>query len=128
MKRHKRITFYISFLLLLTLACRTLSFNSSPTLIGDWEGQYEGNTVLMTFYDDDNMSISVNKYIDRGTYIVDYSASPILLELDLESYDELILILVEFIDQDTIRIGNNNPGEESPASFSESMIMNRISK
>lgn len=120
-----KIVFAVILILLVNLACRALSLNSGPSLVGTWESEYQGSSVIMTFNDDGSMVGYFNEEAQAGTYDVNYSASPHQLDLVFDAQDAPIFTIFEFIDEDTIRMENSNPGSSRPASFSDSIVMQR---
>lgn len=124
---HKVLKSFLAIVLILlsSLACRALSLNSGPSLEGTWRGNYQGFEIVFTFQSDGSMIGQFDDEIGLGTYEADYSTSPHLITMSYEVQDAPVFTIFEFIDDNTIRIENNNPGESRPTFFSDYILMRR---
>jgi len=117
---------FISFLLLTSLACQALSTLAGPSLVGRWEGEYEGDSVALIFYDDGTMTGIFNEDAQNGTYSTDTSTSPAELDIIFDGQDGgMVVTIFEFVDNDTIRMENSSPGDSRPTSFSDFILLHR---
>jgi uncharacterized protein (TIGR03067 family) len=106
-----------------SLACRAL--NTGPSLTGTWQGDYNGQQVTITFGSGDRLTMQVDSDSINGTYKADYSKSPIEIDIFTEG-TEPILTIIEFIDSDTLRMQNTQPGDPRPTVFDDALILNRV--
>ena len=98
----------------------------SELLIGDWEASEDGDTFILTFEEGD-LYISMGYDFVAGTYTVDFSTEPAQLDMQIDGTGE-VLTIIEFEDDNNIRIEDNIPGEERPTLFSEdSLSLRRVS-
>lgn len=115
----------IALLALSGIACRALSLNSGPSLEGTWRGEYEGFEIILTFNENGSMVGYFNEDTGVGTYEANYSTSPHELDMVYEDQDAPVQTIFEFIDDNTLRMENNSPGDSRPSSFSDYIVMQR---
>jgi len=126
MTHHRfRYSVVLIVLLLASPACR-FSSPAEPSIVGTWQGTYEGDSLEMTFEEEDRFVISVvGGQNTLGHYQVDTSTTPIQLSLTLDGGGS-ILTIVEFVDEDTVRLENTNPDDPLPTSFSDYIELHRV--
>jgi hypothetical protein len=93
-------------------------------LIGTWVGESsDGQSTAITFEDSGQFSITVGTDVEKGTYTADFSFRP--GHLDIEgtwTQGSKVTTIIEFVDDNHIRIGDIQPGQTRPATFSNSAI------
>ena len=128
---HNRRTLFhlaIAILVLVSAACTcALPFaDSGPSLVGTWEGTYDGDTITMTFEDDGNFVFEIDGTVtSSGRYVVDMSTTPIQFDIFPDSSGPISTI-IEFIDEDTLKMENNYEGQPRPATFSDTATFHRV--
>jgi hypothetical protein len=111
--------------------CPTNHHSAHPTLtslnralIGTWVGESsDGQSTAITFEDSGQFSITVGTDVEKGTYTADFSFRP--GHLDIEgtwTQGSKVTTIIEFVDDNHIRIGDIQPGQTRPATFSNSAI------
>ena len=98
----------------------------SARLIGEWISfSDEGGKASFTFTDGE-VVLTVDDDVGHGTYTVDFSSEPACINIQFEEVGE-VLSIIEFMDENTMRIENNNPGDERPIGFTdEALIFTRV--
>ena len=120
---HIRLSVALVVLLLASLACRF--FAADPGLVGTWQGSYEGDSIEITFGDDDRFEIYVGESVTLGHYRVDMSTTPIQLDL-VPDGGGAILTIIEFVDDDTLRMENTYNGQPRPTTFNDTATFYRV--
>ena len=122
----KRIRFILQFaiasvLLMMAAACAN---QSGSSIYGQWQGVYENDDVLMVMEKNGAVTISTLGSTYTGKFTLDESTTPMQFNMD---YEELgyIETIIEFVDEDTIRIENNIAGAARPTSFSDFVLLTR---
>ncbi|MBN2387615.1 MAG: hypothetical protein JXB85_11395 [Anaerolineales bacterium] len=124
MVRHRvRLAVVLIFLALTSLAC-TLSSLRGPSIVGTWQGTYDGDRIEMVFERDGHFVINVAGSTETGQYRVDMSTMPV--QLDLITDAGTILTIIEFVDNNTLRLENNYNDEPRPTAFSDTATFHRV--
>lgn len=114
----------VSILLVVSLSACATPFNSTPTIVGTWRGEYLGSTVLMSFNEDGTINIYLYGGFQNGTYTINTDVAPHQLDLTFPDA-ETIHTIVELVDADTLKMENVYPGVERPSAFSDFVILER---
>jgi hypothetical protein len=109
----------------LACSCPLSGLISGLSIVGTWEGTYEGDDVRMVFESNGDFSIFVAADSETGKYTLDKGTSPHQLDLTYSDGREIFTIL-EFTDNDTIRMENNTPSGERPTGFSDTITLRRV--
>jgi opacity protein-like surface antigen len=110
-----------SALLLSSAACANQP--ESP-IYGQWRGMYENNEVLMIIERNGTITISTLGSTYTGTFTFDDTTTPIQFNMDYEGLG-YIETIIEFVDENTIRIENNIAGDPRPTTFSDFVLLTR---
>ena len=104
----------IIFIILLLFSCSKKYYESD--LYGSWKGQYENKEVLFTFNKDKSFKLSIkgpvpeSNEILNGIYKLDFTKKPIPLSLkNIKQLNHPLHTIVEFMGDDSIRLGNFSP-------------------
>jgi hypothetical protein len=100
----------------------SINTTGEPSLIGMWKGEYGGSEVIMTFEANGNISIAVYGDLKGGTYSVDYKTKPYQLDLVIKDNGTIQTIL-EFVDNNTIKIENVYAGDARPTEFKDFFLL-----
>ena len=123
---NKKFRFIIQFavasaLLLISAACAT---QSGPSIYGQWRGVYENDDVLMVLEKDGTITISTLGSEYTGTFTLDQTTTPLQFDMNYEGLG-YIETIIEFVDENTIRLENNIAGEARPTTFSDFVTLTR---
>ena len=123
---NKRIRFILPFaitsaLLLMSAACAN---QTGPSIYGQWKGVYESDDVLMVMENGGTITISTLGSTYTGKFTMDASTDPIQFNMDYEGLG-YIETIIEFVDEDTIRIENNIAGAARPTTFTDFVLLTR---
>jgi uncharacterized protein (TIGR03067 family) len=113
--------------LLLIILVGVACTSTEAELVGEWQGNYQGDEIIMEFSKDGQFKMIVDPDEASGTYTLDTTKDPIWIDLTIEygegfEENETILTILEFIDEDTLRLQNNFAGEPRPESFTEDTL------
>jgi hypothetical protein len=123
---NKRIRFILQFaiasvLLMMAAACTN---QSGPSIYGQWQGVYESDEVLMVMERNGTVTISTLGSTYTGTFTLDETTTPMQFNMNYEGLG-YIETIIEFVDEDTIRIENNIAGASRPTTFSDFVLLTR---
>lgn len=110
-----------SALLLMSAACANQS--ESP-IYGQWRGVYESDEVLMIMEKNGKITISTLGSAYTGTFTIDETTTPVQFNMNYEGLG-YIETIIEFVDENTIRIENNVAGAARPTTFSDFVLLTR---
>lgn len=110
-------------LLVSGLAC---SLGATPTpvppetlLLGEWQGIYDGDPLTFVFNAGGVLLLRVYDREIATSYTVDFSHTPAYLDITIEG--ERVETIVEFVDENTLRLENILPGDPRPTQFTNSV-------
>ncbi len=123
---NKKFRFIIQFavasaLLLISAACAS---RSGPSIYGQWRGVYENDDVLLVLETNGTITISTLGSEYTGTFTLDQTTTPMQFDMNYEGLG-YIKTIIEFVDENTIRLENNIAGEARPITFSDFITMTR---
>lgn len=96
-------------------------------LVGKWKGKFHGTDFILTFRHDDNFIIKAGDLTEAGEFKADFSESPIKVAIK-NRYNVNEKIIIEFIDEDHIRMESGGPDNPFPEEFhpERSFILRRV--
>lgn len=98
-------------------AAVTFAQSSDARLVGTWNGKAGEDTISITFNADGSAMMGDQTGAQKGGYTADFSKSPGTLTLTSEKEQGKMLSLIEFVDDDHVRI--SQPNDQLPASMAE---------
>ncbi len=135
---HRRsICFWLILLFLLILSsCSCEESDNDPTspadleqkLVGTWEGSDGLDTIVITFEENGDVALTSVSATDNsptsssGTYTVDFSFTPAHLDFMWDT-GYTFLTIVEFVDDNTIRLDNRQDDSQRPTSFGDDTVI-----
>ena len=109
-----------------------LSWNCSKDpalndLVGDWKGKYQDTDFVLTFQTDGGFIIRARDLMETGQFKADFSGTPIKIKTK-NRHEVNEEIIIEFIDDDHIRMESGGPDKPFPEEFhaERSVILRRI--
>lgn len=106
---------------------KPISVSDPDFLLGLWRGLYAGNDVAMTFEANGNVTIAAYGNLQAGIYTLDLTTIPYQLNMDIEDVGPIATI-IEFVDENTVKIENVYPFDPRPSVFSDFFLLTRSSK
>ena len=104
-------------------AQRTASPISNSKILGTWIGKAGSTTNTITFKENGQMSMTSGSSTATGTYTIDFSAKPAHLDMDGSwTGGKKVTTILEFIDNNQIRVENISPGQSRPTAFGDKAI------
>lgn len=128
--QNKRNSLFLAIALLVFISvacsCGLSGLTSGPTVVGTWQGTYDGYALEFIFESSGDFVFNVDgDEVGRGQYVVDESIFPI--GLDLYYSDGMnVYSIIEFPDSNTMRMENADPEEARPTSFSDVATLLRV--
>ena len=121
-KRHVWI-FTALALAFLFLTCPASAVADESKLLGTWTGQHKDEELTFTFKSDNQFQFVSKGVSFGGTYKVDYSQTPIQLDLNMKMGDktQTSLTILEFLEDGRMRM--EEPGNTRPTGFDSSPVM-----
>ncbi len=106
------------------------SVTPAELLIGNWQGGDSTTNGDITFGSDGRVTMHQGNSIQQGSYTVDFSFNPAHIDFHWDSgIQSNAQTIIEFIDDNTIRIENITvPDESRPTAFSKFITLTRIAK
>jgi len=95
-----KILFYFFIIIIIAMSC---SPSSEKKLIGEWQGSNSNGHEVKLIFKEKNIFLGIfgNESI-KGNYYVDFSSTPINLDIDVGEKDKALTI-IEFIDDDKMK-------------------------
>lgn len=121
---NSRKVFGLTLLAVLVVTFAAACGSSGPSIVGEWEGEYEGDVITMIFDDQGNVTVSAYGSAMAGTYTVDTSTDPHHIDIVFPGGGTIETIF-EFVGENTLHFQNNLPGDPRPTSFDDSLEMTR---
>jgi len=104
-------------ILVVLMACSIPGFESHPSIVGNWVS--DDSQVTLTFDANGKVTSTAGQ---SGTYTINYDYVPI--RLDLVENGVATQAIIEFVDNNTLRI-QVNPDGSRPAAFDQSAVLLR---
>ena len=101
-----------------------ISIDDPSFLAGLWQGDYSGSEVVMSFDLNGNIGITAYGQLQAGTYILNIDTKPYQLDIELKDVGTITTI-IEFIDNNTIKIENVYPFDPRPSIFNDFFLLVR---
>jgi hypothetical protein len=122
-KFHRTLNFILASALLLIsiIACGS---QPAPSVYGQWRGSYDDVEMTLVLESNGTITISSVDSTYTGTFTLDTNTTPMQLDMN---YAELgyVQTILEFVDENTIRIENSIAGDERPTAFSDVITLTR---
>lgn len=122
-KFHRTLNLILASALLL-LSATACGSQSAPSIYGQWRGVYDDIEMTLVLESNGTITISSVDSAYTGTFTLDTTTTPMQFDMN---YAELgyIKTILEFVDENTIRIENSNSGDERPTAFSDFITLVR---
>lgn len=101
-----------------------ISIDDPTFLAGLWRGEYSGSEVVMTFDLEGNIGITAYGQLQGGTYALNIDTIPYQLDIELTDVGTITTI-IEFVDENTIKIENVYPFDPRPSEFFDFFLLTR---
>ncbi len=103
---------------------KPITVSDADFLLGLWRGMYADSEVVMSFDAEGNISIAVYGNLQGGTYTLNLETTPYQMDIVVTDVGTITTI-VEFVDENTIKIENVYPFDDRPTEFSDFFLLTR---